>query len=106
MCTRLRGLDRHLILIPSARDQVGIESPAEAGADDYAVKPFSLDEPQAVRRTPGAAETVSPTALSAGPVDRPRSSYCKGAKFASSNLRRESDLLAVFCGESGPFVAN
>ncbi|HZY09320.1 MAG TPA: response regulator, partial [Ilumatobacteraceae bacterium] len=46
LCTRLRGLDVDTpILILSARDQVGDRvAGLQAGADDYVVKPFSLDE--------------------------------------------------------------
>ncbi len=46
LCTRLRGLDVDTpILILSARDQVGDRvAGLQAGADDYLVKPFSLDE--------------------------------------------------------------
>src|SRR4026209_341233 len=46
LCTRLRSLDVDTpILILSARDQVGDRvAGLKAGADDYVVKPFSLDE--------------------------------------------------------------
>ena len=46
LCSRLRELDvRTPLLILSARDQVGDRvAGLQAGADDYLVKPFSLDE--------------------------------------------------------------
>src|SRR6478735_6068317 len=72
LCTRLRGLDVDTpILILSARDPVGDRvAGLQAGADDYVVKPFSLDELAARvhallrRSTPSAGVT---SALSAGP---------------------------------------
>ena len=107
LCTRLRGLDVDTpILILSARDQVGDRvAGLQAGADDYVVKPFSLDELAArvhalLRRSkPSAGPT---TALSAGPlwIDLDR----RIAKVGDVRLelsRREFDLLAVFAGNPG-----
>jgi two-component system, OmpR family, response regulator PrrA len=107
LCTRLRGLDVDTpILILSARDQVGDRvAGLQAGADDYVVKPFSLDELAArvhalLRRSkPSAGPT---TVLSAGPVwiDLDR----RNAKVGDIRLelsRREFDLLAVFAANPG-----
>ena len=107
LCTRLRGLDVDTpILILSARDQVGDRvAGLQAGAEDYVVKPFSLDELAArvhalLRRSkPSAGPT---TALSAGPlwIDLDR----RIAKVGDVRLelsRREFDLLAVFAGNPG-----
>src|SRR4249919_2546929 len=73
LCTRLRGLDVDTpILILSARDQVGDRvAGLQAGADDYVVKPFSLDELAArvhalLRRARASSNPTS--ALSAGPL--------------------------------------
>ncbi len=105
LCTRLRGLDVDTpILILSARDQVGDRvAGLQAGADDYVVKPFSLDELAArlhalLRR---ARPTMGVTSvLAAGPlwIDLDR----RVAKVNEERLdlsRREFDLL-------GAFVAN
>ena len=102
LCTRLRGLDVDTpILILSARDQVGDRvAGLQAGADDYVVKPFSLDELAArlhalLRR---ARPTTGVTAvLAAGPlwIDLDR----RVAKANEERLdlsRREFDLLAAF----------
>ncbi|MEY2582796.1 MAG: two-component system, OmpR family, response regulator PrrA [Ilumatobacteraceae bacterium] len=102
LCTRLRGLDVDTpILILSARDQVGDRvAGLQAGADDYVVKPFSLDELAArlhalLRR---ARPTVGVTSvLAAGPlwIDLDR----RVAKVNDARLdlsRREFDLLAAF----------
>ena len=102
LCTRLRGLDVDTpILILSARDQVGDRvAGLQAGADDYVVKPFSLDELAArlhalLRR---ARPTMGVTSvLAAGPlwIDLDR----RVAKVNEERLdlsRREFDLLASF----------
>ena len=101
LCTRLRGLDVDTpILILSARDQVGDRvAGLQAGADDYVVKPFSLDELAArlhalLRR---ARPTTGVTSvLAAGPlwIDLDR----RVAKINEVRLdlsRREFDLLAA-----------
>ena len=107
LCTRLRGLDIDTpILILSARDQVGDRvAGLQAGADDYVVKPFSLDELAArlhalLRRSKHSAGVT--TVLSAGPlwIDLDR----HVAKVGDARLelsRREFDLLAVFAGNPG-----
>ena len=107
LCTRLRGLDVDTpILILSARDQVGDRvAGLQAGADDYVVKPFSLDELAArvhalLRRSKPSAGVT--TALSAGPlwIDLDR----RIAKVGDARLelsRREFDLLAVFAANPG-----
>jgi len=107
LCTRLRGLDVDTpILILSARDQVGDRvAGLQAGADDYVVKPFSLDELAArlqallrrARPTSGAASVVA-----AGPlwVDFDR----RIAKVGDDRLdlsRREFDLLGTFTSNPG-----
>ncbi len=79
LCTRLRGLDVDTpILILSARDQVGDRvSGLRAGADDYLVKPFSLDELAArIARPASQGSTVGWGDLGAfrrSAVDRSRS---------------------------------
>ena len=107
LCTRLRGLDVDTpILILSARDQVGDRvAGLQAGADDYVVKPFSLDELAArvhalLRRSKPSASVT--TVLSAGPlwIDLDR----RVAKVGDTRLelsRREFDLLAVFAANPG-----
>jgi two-component system response regulator PrrA len=107
LCTRLRSLDVDLpILILSARDQVGDRvSGLKAGADDYVVKPFSLDELAArvhalLRRArPGAGAT---SVLAAGPLwidlDR-RVATVDGTRLELS--RREFDLLAALAANQG-----
>ncbi|MGZ4701991.1 MAG: response regulator transcription factor [Ilumatobacteraceae bacterium] len=107
LCTRLRGLDVDTpILILSARDQVGDRvAGLQAGADDYLVKPFSLDELAArlhalLRR---ARPSIGATSvLSAGPlwVDLDR----RVATVEATRLdlsRREFDLLATFAANPG-----
>lgn len=107
LCTRLRGLDVDTpILILSARDQVGDRvAGLQAGADDYLVKPFSLDELAArlhalLRRARPAAAPTS--ALSAGPLwvdlDR-RVATVDDVRLELS--RREFDLLATFAANPG-----
>ncbi len=107
LCTKLRGLDVDTpILILSARDQVGDRvAGLQAGADDYVVKPFSLDELAArlhalLRR---ARPSSSPTsALAAGPlwIDLDRR-IAKVDEVRLDLSRREFDLLAVFAGNPG-----
>jgi DNA-binding response OmpR family regulator len=106
LCTRLRGsaIDTP-ILILSARDQVGDRvAGLQAGADDYLVKPFSLDELAArlhalLRRSRPAAATA---VISAGPLwldlDR-RVATLDGVRLELS--RREFDLLATFAANPG-----
>jgi two-component system response regulator PrrA len=107
LCTRLRGLQVDTpILILSARDQVGDRvAGLQAGADDYLVKPFSLDELAArlhalLRRA--KPSVVSTTALSAGQLwmdlDR-RVATVAGVRLDLS--RREFDLLATFAANPG-----
>lgn len=107
LCNRLRGLEVDTpILILSARDQVGDRvAGLQAGADDYVVKPFSLDELAArvhalLRRS--KPPTGVTTVLSAGPlwIDLDR----RIATVGDSRLelsRREFDLLAVFAANPG-----
>jgi two-component system response regulator PrrA len=104
LCRRLRGAGLEIpVLILSARDQVGDRvSGLQAGADDYLVKPFALDElvarVQALlrrARVTQSAEADAPSA--AGPlwVDQARrSATVHGTELDLS--RREFDLLAVF----------
>lgn len=107
LCTRLRGLDVDTpILILSARDQVGDRvGGLQAGADDYLVKPFSLDELAArmhalLRRArpSGGATSV----LSAGPlwIDLDRR-VATIDKIRLDLSRREFDLLATFAANPG-----
>ena len=107
LCTRLRGLDVDVpILILSARDQVGDRvAGLQAGADDYVVKPFSLDELAArlhalLRRARPAAGTTS--AVSAGPlwIDLDRRIATIGDVRLELS-RREFDLVAVFAANPG-----
>jgi two-component system response regulator PrrA len=107
LCTRLRSLDIDTpILILSARDQVGDRvAGLEAGADDYVVKPFSLDELAArlhalLRRARPQAGAAS--VFAAGPlwIDLDR----RVASVQDTRLdlsRREFDLLAVFAANPG-----
>jgi len=107
LCTRLRGLDVDTpILILSARDQVGDRvAGLQAGADDYVVKPFSLDELAArlqalLRRARPTSRATS--VVAAGPlwVDFDR----RIAKVGDDRLdlsRREFDLLGTFTSNPG-----
>jgi two-component system response regulator PrrA len=108
LCAELR--ERHVdvpILILSARDQVGdrVEG-LRAGADDYVVKPFHLDELAArleallrrAARPPGGPVGV----VAAGPlwIDRER----RIAKAGTARLdltRREFDLLSALATNAG-----
>jgi two-component system, OmpR family, response regulator PrrA len=102
LCTRLRGLDVDTpILILSARDQVGDRvAGLQAGADDYVVKPFSLDELAA--RLHALLRRARPTAgvtsvLAAGPLWIDLDRRVATAKEVRLDLsRREFDLLATF----------
>jgi two-component system, OmpR family, response regulator PrrA len=107
LCTRLRSLDIDTpILILSARDQVGDRvAGLQAGADDYVVKPFSLDELAArlhalLRRARPQAGVAS--VFAAGPLwidlDR-RIATVEDMRLDLS--RREFDLLAVFAANPG-----
>jgi two-component system response regulator PrrA len=108
LCTRLRELEIDTpILILSARDQVGDRvAGLQAGADDYLVKPFSLDELAARlhallrRASPVAARSTA--VLAAGPLwmdlDR-RVATVDGVRLELS--RREFDLLATFAANPG-----
>ncbi len=107
LCTRLRALDVDTpILILSARDQVGDRvAGLQAGADDYVVKPFSLDELAArvhalLRRARPPAGVTS--VLAAGPLwidlDR-RVATAHDTRLDLS--RREFDLLAVLVANPG-----
>lgn len=101
-CRRLRELDvRTPLLILSARDEVGDRvAGLQAGADDYLVKPFSLDELvarlQALLRRAREPEREGrmATAVAAGPLwidaDRHFASV-EGHRLDLS--RREFDLL-------------
>ncbi len=107
LCTKLRGLDVDTpILILSARDQVGDRvAGLQAGADDYVVKPFSLDELVArvhalLRRARPSANPTS--ALAAGPlwIDLDRH-IAKVDEIRLDLSRREFDLLAVLAANPG-----
>jgi two-component system response regulator PrrA len=102
-CRRLRELAVEVpILILSARDQVGDRvSGLQAGADDYLVKPFALDElvarVQALLRRARVSVAPPETLAGTGPVwvdgDR-RIATVNGVRLDLS--RREFDLLAAF----------
>ena len=104
LCERLRSADVDVpILMLSARDQVGDRvAGLQAGADDYLVKPFALDELLArVQALLRRARTTAPSTeiVVAGPlwidVDRRRVTV-DGTQLDLS--RREFDLLAVLAG--------
>jgi two-component system response regulator PrrA len=107
LCRRLRELDVGTpLLVLSARDQVGDRvAGLQAGADDYLVKPFALDELvarlQALQRR--ARPAAAPSAASAvGDLwvdpDRRIASW-RGQRLDLS--RREFDLLEVFAAHPG-----
>jgi two-component system response regulator PrrA len=107
LCRRLRDVDVEVpILMLSARDQVGdrVEG-LQAGADDYLVKPFALDElvarVQALlrrSRTPAAAVGARVAGALWVDVDR-RIATVHGNRLELS--KREFDLLAAFAANSG-----
>lgn len=107
LCRRLRDLEVDTpVLVLSARDQVGDRvAGLQAGADDYLVKPFALDELvarlQALQRRAGAATPTSSTA-SAGPIwiDRDRrAASVDGVRLELS--RREFDLFDALVSNPG-----
>ncbi len=108
LCERLRTLEVDVpILVLSARDQVADRvAGLQAGADDYLVKPFALDELVARvhallrRAAPGRAPAT--TTVTAGPLwidlDRRRATY-DGSDLELS--RREFDLLTALASNAG-----
>ena len=107
LCRRLRDLEVDTpVLVLSARDQVGDRvAGLQAGADDYLVKPFALDELvarlQALQRRAGAATPTSST-VSAGPIwiDRDRrAASVDGVRIELS--RREFDLFDALVSNPG-----
>jgi two-component system response regulator PrrA len=107
LCRRLRDLEVDTpVLVLSARDQVGDRvAGLQAGADDYLVKPFALDELvarlQALQRRAGAATPTSST-VSAGPIwiDRDRrAASVDGVRLELS--RREFDLFDALVSNPG-----
>jgi two-component system response regulator PrrA len=108
LCAELR--ERHVevpILILSARDQVGdrVEG-LQAGADDYVVKPFHLDEVaarlEALLRRAARPVTGPQAVIAVGPlwIDRDR----RLTKVGTTRLelsRREFDLLATLAANTG-----
>lgn len=108
LCGRLRALDIDLpILILSARDQVTDRiAGLAAGADDYLVKPFDLDELslrlRALLRRARTSPHGATSTLTAGPlwidIDR-RVAHVDGKSLALS--RREFDLLATLASNPG-----
>ncbi|MGL5810971.1 MAG: response regulator transcription factor [Nocardioides sp.] len=107
LCRRLRErLVEIPILILSARDQVGDRvAGLRAGADDYLVKPFALDELvarlEALRRR-GLRPLELTRVLSAGPLwmDLDRR-LARSGEVELELTRREFDLLAVFVANHG-----
>ena len=103
LCTRLRALEVNTpVLILSARDQVGDRvAGLQAGADDYMVKPFALDELvarlQALLRRSKIAATAKPSTITVGPlwIDEARR-YATVGTTRLELSRREFDLLATF----------
>lgn len=107
LCRRLRDLEVDTpVLVLSARDQVGDRvAGLQAGADDYLVKPFALDELvarlQALQRRAGVATPTSST-VSAGPIwiDRDRrAASVDGVRIELS--RREFDLFDALVSNPG-----
>jgi len=103
LCARLRSLDVVTpVLVLSARDQVGDRvAGLQAGADDYMVKPFALDELVArlqslLRRSKMAAVGTAST-ISVGPlwIDEARRFATVGETRLDLS-RREFDLLVAF----------
>ena len=90
------------MLFRSARDQVGDRvAGLQAGADDYMVKPFALDELvarlQALLRRSKIAATAKPSTITVGPlwIDEARR-YATVGTTRLDLSRREFDLLATF----------
>lgn len=107
LCRRLRALSVDTpVLVLSARDQVGDRvAGLQAGADDYLVKPFALDELvarlHALQRRAGTAGSATST-VSAGPIwiDRDRrSASVEGTRLELS--RREFDLFDALASNEG-----
>lgn len=107
LCRRLRSHELDLpVLILSAHDQVGDRvAGLQAGADDYLVKPFDLEElvlrlRALLRRTPAVA--LPEEIIAAGPIwmdlDRRAAAY-DGQPLDLS--RREFDLLVAFATNPG-----
>lgn len=109
LCQRLRDVGVEVpVLMLSARDQVGDRvAGLQAGADDYLVKPFALDELVArvqalLRRARATPPAADPSVVVAGPlwIDTARRiATVGGARLELS--RREFDLLATFAANSG-----
>ena len=107
LCERLRAGNVDVpILMLSARDQVGDRvAGLQAGADDYLVKPFALDElvarVQALLRRARTTNATTEVAV-AGPlwvdVDRRRATV---GGVALELSRREFDLLAALATNAG-----
>lgn len=108
LCARLRALEVDLpILILSALDQVSDRvAGLQAGADDYLVKPFDLEELMLriralLRRSAGSAMSADQV-LANGPLwldlDRRTATYDSTALELS---RREFDLLATLVANPG-----
>lgn len=93
------------VLIITARDQVGDRvSGLDAGADDYMVKPFSMDELMArVRALTRRAHSVKNPILRVGDleIDTRRRSISRGGKEIELTAREYSllELLALRSGE-------
>ena len=108
LCQTLRtgGVDVP-ILVLSARDQVGdrVEG-LRAGADDYLVKPFDLDELvariDALLRRAARQDSGLSSVITVGPLwldPERRTATCSGTPLELS--RREFDLLAALAGNAG-----
>ncbi|MEZ5409926.1 MAG: response regulator transcription factor [Acidimicrobiales bacterium] len=110
LCRRLRAESVHLpILILSALDQVGDRvAGLQAGADDYLVKPFDLEELSLrlralLRRAAAVAAPAETERVTVGArlwldLDRRRATF-DGRPLDLS--RREFDLLAAFATNAG-----
>jgi two-component system response regulator PrrA len=108
LCQRLRDLDVDVpILMLSARDQVGDRvAGLQAGADDYLVKPFALDELVArVQALLRRARTTAPAAERASVVGALWVDAARRIATVHGNRldlsRREFDLLAAFAVNPG-----
>lgn len=107
LCSRLRAVDVATpILVLSARDQVGDRvAGLRAGADDYLVKPFALDELVArlqalQRRMRPAPAPGSSLAVGQLWVDPDRRTASVGDQRLELS-RREFDLLAALAANAG-----